>query len=211
MKQIKLNLFQGTHGGRRPGSGRKRLKSVGVSHRTRAVVSAKTPLHINFKYRSNIRNKQTLKLLKKAIRNARSHGVRVLHYSFQANHIHLILESPNNKILTKAMRSLTITIAKGLGLGRIQLERYHLHVLKTVRETTHAIRYVLFNQQKHEKGRYSKINEYSSLLSMENALVLIKNFAQTRRLSLILEKPGVFDLDQGRSFMFKRGITELAT
>lgn len=66
MKQINLNLYQGTHGGRRPGSGRKRQKSAGVSHRTRAQVSSKTPLHINFKYRASIRNKDTLKLLKRA-------------------------------------------------------------------------------------------------------------------------------------------------
>jgi REP element-mobilizing transposase RayT len=209
MKQMKLNLFKGTYGGRRPGSGRKRLKSAGVSHRTRALVSAKTPLHVNFKYRSNIRNKDTLKLLKKAIKNARSHGLKVLHYSFQLNHIHLILESPDNRILTKAMRSLTITMAKGLRRGRMQLERYHLHVLKTVGETKNALGYVLFNQQKHEKGRCSKINGYSSLLSLENALVLIQSFAKKRKMSLMLEKPGSFELDQGQSFLIKRGVSEL--
>jgi REP element-mobilizing transposase RayT len=209
MKQINLNLYQGTHGGRRPGSGRKRQKSAGVSHRTRAQVSSKTPLHINFKYRASIRNKDTLKLLKRAIKNARFHGVNVLHYSFQANHIHLILESPNNLVLSKGMRSLTITMAKGLRRGRVQLERYHLHVLKTVRETKNALTYVLFNQQKHEKGRYAKIDGYSSLLSLENALFLIQKFAKTKKMSLMLERPGKFELDQGTSFLFRRGLGEL--
>jgi hypothetical protein len=79
------------------------------------------------------------------------------------------------------MRSLTITMAKGLGLGRVQVERYHLHVLKSIREVKNAIHYVLFNKQRHEKRKYSTIDHYSSLLLMENALTLIKKFAQEKK------------------------------
>jgi hypothetical protein len=68
---------------------------------------------------------------------------------------------------------------------------------------------VLFNQQKHEKGRYAKIDGYSSLLSLENALFLIQKFAKTKKMSLMLERPGKFELDQGTSFLFRRGLGEL--
>lgn len=68
----------------------------------------------------------------------------------QTNHIHLIIEADHNDTLTKGMRSLTVTFAKGLKKGKVQLERYHLHVLRSLKETKNAIQYVLFNQQKHD-------------------------------------------------------------
>jgi hypothetical protein len=141
-----------------------------------------------------------LKLLKKSIQNARRHGLKVLHYSFQHNNIHLILEADNNSTLTKGMRSLTITFAKGLQKGRVQIERYHLHVLKTVRETKHAIHYVLFNQQKHEKGTYSVINDYSSVLYIKNGLDLIRKFAKEKALTLKIQKRSDWIPDAGSSY-----------
>ncbi len=172
-----MKLSGGNWGGLRFKAGRKRVHSKGVAHERREKVNARTPLHVNFKYRLNVRNKETLKLLKRSIQNARKHGLRVLQYSFQKNHIHLILEADSNVILTKGMRSLTITFAKGLQEGRVQLERYHLHVLRTVRETKHALQYVLFNQQKHESGTYSVVDEYSSVLSCRNGLEMVRKFA----------------------------------
>src|SRR5205085_9764688 len=110
-----------------------------------------------------IRNKSGLRLLKKAIRNARSHGLKVLHYALQSNHVHLLVEATDNRTLTKGMRSLTVTFAKGLQCGKVQIERYHLHVMKTLRETRNALHYVLFNEQKHLKLKTAIINPYSSM------------------------------------------------
>lgn len=60
------------------------------------------------------------------------------------------------------MRSLTVTFAKGLKRGKVQVERYYLHVFKTVRETRNAVLYVLFNKQKHEKGTSVVIDKYGT-------------------------------------------------
>ncbi|MES2527306.1 MAG: transposase [Bdellovibrionota bacterium] len=185
----------GKWGGLRENAGRRRRKSKGVAHRMREVVK-RHPLHVNFKYRLNVRNKETLKLLKRSIQNARGHGLRILHYSFQSNHIHLIIEADSNRILTKGMRSLTITFAKGLQKGRVQMERYHLHVLKTLREAKNAVHYVLFNQQKHERGTYSVINEYSSVLSLKNGLELIRNFAKEKKITITIQNGGPWIPDQ---------------
>lgn len=154
--QTKMKLSGGRWGGLRSKAGRKRIRSRGVAHIPREKISIRTPLHVNFKYKIPVRNKETLKLLKKSIQNARKHGLRILHYSFQHNHIHLILEAENNSILTKGMRSLNITFAKGLHKGRIQIERYHLHVLKTVRETKHAIHYVLLISRNMKKAHIQR-------------------------------------------------------
>ncbi len=102
----------------------------------------------------------------------------------QSNHIHLIIEADSNEILTRGMRSLTITMAKGLKQGRIQMQRYHLHVLKSLKETKNAVQYVLFNEQKHEKGRCSTVDGYSSLLGLGNALDLIREFAKKKKITI---------------------------
>ena len=209
-KQLKLNAYMGNQGGRRPNSGRKRMHSKGVAHRIREIVNSRTPVHINFKYKTVIRNKDSLKLLKRAILNARKHGLRVLHFSLQSNHIHLIIEAASNEVLTKGMRSLTVTMAKGLRKGRIQKERYHLHVLKSLREAKNAIRYVLFNQQKHEKGTYSKIDEYSSLLSLKTGLKLAQHYAQQMKITISIKKSERWEGDVGQSYLSKRGL-ELIT
>ncbi len=89
--QLQLNLDRGKRGGRRRGAGRKRLHSKGVAHRIREKVSHRHALHLNFKVRVSIRNKLCLKILKRAIKNSRSHGLRILHFSLQSNHLHLTL------------------------------------------------------------------------------------------------------------------------
>jgi len=183
MKQLKLNVYKGKRGGRRPGSGRKRIHSKGVSHQRRERVTTKQALHVNFKVRTSIRNKECLQILKRSIQNARSHGLRVLHFSLESNHIHLILEASNNTVLTKGMRSLTITFAKGVEKGRIQIERYHLHVLRTLRETKNAIHYVLFNHQKHKGLKTAHVSAYSSLGLIED----LRSLAKSANMTVILK------------------------
>lgn len=173
-KQLTLNIYKGTHGGRRPKAGRKRIHSKGVAHEKREKVRSYTPLHINFKYKLTVKNKDGLKALQKAIKNARTHGLKIIHFSLQHNHVHLIVEATNNQILTKGMRSLTITMAKVLEKGRIQIQRYHLHVLKTRREAKNAINYVLFNERKHT-GKMT-IDSYSSVGLLGSAKEIAMRF-----------------------------------
>ncbi|WP_408097836.1 transposase [Peredibacter sp. HCB2-198] len=209
-KQLQLNVYKANKGGRRPGSGRKRVHSKGVAHRVRERVMRRTPLHINFKYRTLIRNKFCLRLLKRAILNARAHGLRVMHFSLQSNHVHLIIEAANNQVLTKGMRSLTVTFAKGLNKGRVQIERYHLHVLRGLRETKNAIQYVLFNQHKHEKGTYTRVDEYSSLLSLKENRKVIQHYAQRVKITIEIKRAEFWELEVGRSYLSRRGL-ELLT
>ncbi len=135
-KQLNLNLYQGKHGGRRPNSGKKRIHSSGVAHKKREVIKQQHPLHINFKYKTQIRYQQFLEIFKRAVGNAQKHGMKFIHYSIQSNHIHIIVEVKSNSELSMAMRSLTATIVKLVQgqkriKGSLQLERYHLHVLRT--------------------------------------------------------------------------------
>ncbi len=184
MSQLNLNIYKGQKGGRRPGAGRRRVHSKGVAHRKREKVNPRYALHINFKVKASIRNKHYLKILGRAILNARSHGLGIVHFSLQSNHIHLSIEAKNNAILSKGMRSLTITFSKGLQKGRIQLERYHLHVLKTLRETRNAVHYVLFNQQKHHGLKKAYIDDFTPLGFVKDLKVL----AKSAKMTVILRK-----------------------
>jgi hypothetical protein len=182
--QLGLNIYRGKKGGRRPGSGRKRAHSMGVAHRAREKVSHRHALHLNIKVKVFIRNKQCLKILKRAIKNARSHGLKVLHFSLQTNHLHLLVEAVSNEILTRGMRSLSITFSKGIAKERIQLGRYHLHVLRTLRETRNAAHYVLFNEQKHSGLKRAQMNPYSSRGVVRD----LRTLAQEAKMTIIVRK-----------------------
>lgn len=148
-KQLQLNIYKGTNGGRRPKAGRPRIHSPGVSHSTREEVNASLPLHINFKYKTLIRSDYILRALERGIENATKHDFEVAYFTFQTNHIHIIAEAQDNKSLSSGMRSITVTLARALNKGKFQTDRYHLHVLKTPAEVKNAIHYVLNNDLKH--------------------------------------------------------------
>jgi REP element-mobilizing transposase RayT len=210
-KELQFNLFKGKRGGRRPGAGRKRIHSKGVSHLKRETVSKRSPQHINFKFKSFIRNKDCLKLLKRSIQNAQKMGLKVIHFSLQSNHVHLITEAENNEVLTKGMRSLTITFSKGLKRGSVQIERYHLHVLKSLREAKHGIMYVLFNEQKHTKKKVSKIDGYTSVLYLEDGVKLVRNYAIKNRVTLSIEKIWEeFTLLRPSGYLLSKSLKDLA-
>lgn len=200
MKQQTLNLYKGSWGGRRPGSGRKRIHSKGVAHRRRENVKLDHPLHINFKVEASIRNKVCLRILKRAILNARRMGLSIRHFSLQSNHVHLIAEAPDNSILESGMRSLCVTFAKGLQKGKVQKQRYHLHVLKTLREVQNAVKYVWFNEEKHRNLKKAFITMYSSLQFVED----LRSLAKVMKMTIVFGERDAYFLDPARSWKLKR-------
>jgi REP element-mobilizing transposase RayT len=150
--------------------GRKRLHSPGVAHSTRERVTRHLPLHINFKLaleKGTLRNKTVLKFLAKAIAKARAKDLRIIQFSLQHNHVHLIVEANNNQTLSKGMRALIISLVMRLNFhwkksGQRLKQRYHLHVLRTRREVQHACHYVRHNVIKHSGILSSACDAYSS-------------------------------------------------
>jgi REP element-mobilizing transposase RayT len=173
-KQLDLNIYTGKRGGRRPDSGRNRIHSKGVSHRVREKVTARTPVHINFKVLTYIQNKPCLEILHIAITKAQTHGLYIIYFALQSNHIHFIAETKDNQTLTKGMRSLTICFAKRIQQLKkvnepIQIERYHLHVLKNPKEVENALNYVIYNEVHHtgrdaQRGFSAKVSSPSGFM-----------------------------------------------
>jgi len=88
------------------------------------------------------------------IRRANVRFWRVVHFSIQATHLHLIAEVESAGELARAMKGFGVRVAKAINAvlrrrGAVSSGRYHVHALRTPRETRHAIAYVLRNANKH--------------------------------------------------------------
>jgi REP element-mobilizing transposase RayT len=95
--------------------------------------------------------------LKRAFaRGCERFGYRLIHFSVQGTHIHMIVEAPDVVALGRAMKGLEVRMARALNKvmsrkGVVFADRYHAHLLRSPRETLHAIRYVLDNWVVHAR------------------------------------------------------------
>jgi putative transposase len=145
--------------GRRAGSGPKpKGEQAGVSHRQRAVLASRFPVHVTLKLQRglpSLRRKHAYAVLVGAFAAMRGREhFRLVHYSAQSNHVHLLCEARDRGELARGIQALAIRIAKRLNrlwnrAGRLFADRYHDHILRTPREVRNALAYVLNNAAKH--------------------------------------------------------------
>ncbi len=174
--------YPNTRGGRRAGAGRPRgsRTSTRVPHVKRPRVSRHRPHHITIRTTRgtwNLRSQRCYRPIAAALTAVRlREGVRVVHFSVQHNHLHLIVEADGRRALSGALRALLIRVARGLNTvmrasGRRIEDRYHEHVLKTPSETRNALLYVIGNRAVHlaRWGRTprAEVDAFSSLSSVE--------------------------------------------
>src|SRR3954451_8426116 len=93
-KMVQLELP--TWGGRRKGAGRPKVKGV-VLHRRRQPHKSRFPLHITLKIRrevGSLRTDRRFARIQRAFRYGKDRfGMRLVEFSVQGNHIHLIVET----------------------------------------------------------------------------------------------------------------------
>lgn len=99
---------------------------------------------------------------------ARGEGFRVVHYSIQADHVHVIVEADGHAELSGGMRSLAIRIALRVNRlldrkrGRVWGDRHHRRDLTSPSEVRNALVYVLSNHLKHGETDVGLIDPCSS-------------------------------------------------
>ncbi len=164
-RQLALDLrFAPRWGGRRDGAGRKPGLRPRDPHRRRPALAARFPCHVTLKMRREIPSLRSARLvheLERSFAAACERGrFRVVHYSVQADHVHLIVEATSSRDLAAGMKSIDARLARAVNRvfarrGPVLADRYHLHVLRTPREVRHAIAYVLLNARRHlaKRGR----------------------------------------------------------
>jgi REP element-mobilizing transposase RayT len=116
------------------------------------------PAHVTLRVRPGVPSLRTVKLVREIERSfARScerGDFRLVHYSLQGNHAHLIIEADGRDALGRGMKAVGSRLARAVNRvfgrsGPVLADRYHVRVLRTPREIRNAITYVLLNARRH--------------------------------------------------------------
>ena len=158
-RQLQLGLAaKSKWGGARPGAGRKPGSVRRDPHRRRAPLAAQHPCHVTLKVKREIHQLRCAKLVRELERSWREacqrRRFRLVHYSIQGDHVHLIVEASSARDLACGMKSIAARFARAVNrvfhhAGRVLADRGHVHVLRTPREVRNAIAYVLLNARRH--------------------------------------------------------------
>jgi putative transposase len=162
-KQLSLALPQKFGwGGRRPGAGRKPTpgRSPGVPHRARPSHDPHVPAHVTLRLAKglpSLRGESVFTAIRDALALSSGKRFRVLQFSVQSNHLHLVVEANGPTGLARGLQGLGIRVAKAINraLGRhgtVWSDRYHARPLSTPREVRNAYIYVLNNWRKHVRN-----------------------------------------------------------
>ena len=98
---------------------------------------------------------------------ASSHArFRVVQFTVQTDHVHLIVEADDGKVFSGGVRGLAIRLARAINRvlrrrGRVWADRFHARALSTPRAVRHALVYVLMNVKKHS-GTGTELDPCSS-------------------------------------------------
>jgi REP element-mobilizing transposase RayT len=162
-------------GAGRPSVLTKKELTTRVYHRSRPELPKAKPVHVTIKTNKNVipnlRSKVLYKQIRQSMKRARILGIRIIHFSVQRDHVHLLIEADNKQQLGESMRVLSISLTKRLShvlkrKVKALKSRYHLHVLKSLQEIKNAKNYILSNGQKH--GTSDAHDFYSSAISFSD-------------------------------------------
>ena len=158
-RPVQAELFK-TRGGKRPGAGRRVEPGgrAGVSHKARERFAKPTPVHATVRIARgvwNLRARRCRSLIEGALSALRQReGFRVIEFSIQGNHVHLVVEADNSVALSRGMQSLSIRVARALNrlmerTGKVFEDHFHSRTLNNPSEVANAIGYLLTNQEHH--------------------------------------------------------------
>lgn len=152
------------------GAGRPRIHDPGISHRKRPCLKKPSSLHLTIKVKrikAEMKNRTVLILLKRAILNARKQGLRIIHFSLEYDHVHLLVEAADNLVLGKGMQAFGVTLSKAINRlkklnGEVYKHRYHFRKITSTRELKVVMNYIFSNGMKHKTAK-SPANFFNSI------------------------------------------------
>jgi len=103
---------------------------------------------------SSFRAQRVFAALRAALGRGGRGRARVVHFSVQRDHVHLVVEADDRDALARGMQGLAVRLARAANgaIGRrgpVWAERYHARALTTPRSVRNALVYVLFNHRRH--------------------------------------------------------------
>jgi REP element-mobilizing transposase RayT len=169
-QQLEFDFRQ--HGGKRKGAGRKpKNAEPGMPHRQRPAKKRGDPLHITVRLADglpSLRRGGALKVVLAALSaSSDRHGMRIVHYTIQRDHLHLLVEADDRECVARGMNALLNPLARALNKlwsrrGKVFPDRYHDEVISTPMQARNALRYVLQNGKKHGVVAINSIDLCSS-------------------------------------------------
>jgi len=164
-KQMQFHLP--TWGGRRKRKRKRKPRKLGkVPHRPRPALSPKHPVLVTWRMLPhvwNLRSQRCFSRISECFERGRDRfGFRLVHFSVQGNHLHLIVEAVDERALARGMQGLGVRIAKALNRlmgrkGTVFADHYHARQLTSPTQVANAVTYVLLNFAHHfpEDGRWA--------------------------------------------------------
>lgn len=164
-KQPELKLVYG-RGGPDRGQGRKKVKHNYVPHTRRPFLDHRHPVHVSTQVVSGLPSLRG-RTLWAAVRRGFVHGCkfgetkktraifRIVHFSVQGKHIHLICEARDRRALSRGVQGFKIRVAKAINTalgkrrGQVFADRYHERIITNPTQCRHTLAYVLGNQRRH--------------------------------------------------------------
>jgi putative transposase len=111
----------------------------------------------------SLRDQGVVRAVESAFRRGCERGeFRLVHYSLQDDHAHLIVEASDREALGRGMKSLASLFAfavnRALGrTGKVLADRYHLRILTCPRQVRNALAYVLLDARRHAAKRIRRL------------------------------------------------------
>ena len=157
--QLRLPLAEvGRWGGKRAGAGRKLVAArPSPPHRPRARHGGRWPVHVTLRAREalpSLRSARVFPFLQRSLAACHKAAFRVVHFSVQTDHVHLVVEGDDPLALVRGVQGLAVRCAKAVNRavrrrGGVWSTRYHSRALRTPTEARRGLVYVLLNFRKH--------------------------------------------------------------
>jgi len=151
-------------GGRRAGAGRKK-KPGAIVHARRPFHERTHPVHVTVRANPTLGSFRRVKVMEPIMRRlrtmahdarfaARRRTFRVVEFSVQTDHLHLIVEAQTARALSRGMQGLLAWLARDVNrclerTGQVFTQRFHARDLKSPLQVRNALVYVLMNAAKH--------------------------------------------------------------
>ena len=146
-------------GGRRPGSGKRLLPwRKSAPHRPRTGPPTWAPYHVTLSRLPGLPNLRRQETLSFTLRTFQAKsllpGFRLVAWTLQRNHLHLLVEAASKDHLSQALKSLQIRLARGWNRlwnrrGPVFAGRFHSRLVLDRADALRTLHYVLKNHYRH--------------------------------------------------------------
>ena len=158
-RQAKLNLLKGQRGGPGRGQGRTKRKFDYVPHVRRPFLEERHPVHVTTKVLKglpSLRGRRLWAAVRRGfVRGCKKNAFRIVHYSVQGTHIHLVCEARDRQALSRGIQGFKICVGKAINKalggrkGTVFAGRYAERIITNPTQCRHTLAYVLNNARHH--------------------------------------------------------------